>query len=266
MVHNRRYRAVADSPLCVAVQRVDDKTPMRGCELLDISVTGVRLASTSTFRFGERFLLHLESEDLGLSTKVESCVQWIRSGRSESEWTLGCAFESELEAEVLEDLVDRGILERRVSDRQQVSIPVLAQWQGRSDEDDAVLHDISSGGFCMTSPHDVEIGSKVCIELNPDEGGESLEGSVTWCSTSENQTIVGCKWKDRKGTNWFRQRSVSADFKSSSRLTRWRKRLASSALPMVLFILGFQLGAYQFQIGRWLELAIHQLQQFVAAF
>ena len=120
-IHQLRYRAIVDSPLYVALQRQDDDTAVQGGELLDISLTGARLAVESTFRFGERFQLHLESQDGELSTKVACRVQWIRDGRTNEECTIGCTFESELDSDVLDELVERAILERRESDRQHVA-------------------------------------------------------------------------------------------------------------------------------------------------
>ncbi len=130
-VQNLRYHVIG-GPFSVAVERRDEEAPMIRGELVDISASGVRLATTQPLRFGEDFVLHMESADLGLGTSITSCVQWIRPGRSEEGWLLGCTFEGELQPKILDELVERAILERRVSDRRDVSIMVDAEWERQS--------------------------------------------------------------------------------------------------------------------------------------
>ena len=60
-----RYRVVPGEVLPVAIERPDNDQPPVGGELSDITVCGARIHSEAPLRFGERFVLHLESESAG---------------------------------------------------------------------------------------------------------------------------------------------------------------------------------------------------------
>ena len=66
-------------------------------------------------------MLHLESKEAGLSITISCEVQWIR-GSQKDEWIVGCRFEHNLEAHLLEDYVEQGLLERRETDRFEISL------------------------------------------------------------------------------------------------------------------------------------------------
>ena len=99
-----RYQTVGHE-LPIAIQRVDDDTPVFRGKLLDISRVGVRLATKTPVRFNEDLLLHIDSEASGFRSVIAARVQWIRKGRTEDEMIIACAFESQLDPSVLEDLV-----------------------------------------------------------------------------------------------------------------------------------------------------------------
>ncbi len=66
-----RYRVMPGQVMPVAIQRPDEGQQSASGELLDITVSGARILSQVPLRFGEKFVLHLESESV-----VEERAPW----------------------------------------------------------------------------------------------------------------------------------------------------------------------------------------------
>ena len=68
----RRYRVMPGQVMPVAIQRPDEGQQPASAELMDITVSGARILSKVPLRFGEKFVLHLESSSVGPRQVVKS--------------------------------------------------------------------------------------------------------------------------------------------------------------------------------------------------
>jgi hypothetical protein len=198
---SRRYRVLPEQSVPVAIQRFEEEEPASG-ELIDISVSGARIRSKAPLRFGETLVLHLESKASGLSITISCEVQWIRA--SQGEWIVGCRFEHNLEGHLLEDYVERGLLERRETDRFEISLPASARFEISGQHAEVDMTNVGTGGFCFLSLSTGRIGSRVSVNLDRSLN-EAVEGRIMWHSLKDGMYLVGCQWVNRKGIDFAKQ-------------------------------------------------------------
>lgn len=228
----------------VAIQRPDEGEEPATGELMDITVSGARILSKVPLRFGEHFVLHLESESVGLSITISSEVQWIRGGSKEDEWIIGCLFESRLEPDLLEEYVDSGLMERRESDRRDISLPATVKLELTGDETEVDVSNIGIGGFCYTARTGGTIGARVRLTFD-EVDAEQIEGRIKWQSTNNGEYLVGCQWVNRKGRTFARQLAQRAAAEESD--AQWAPGKLSQYMVHALII---ALAAFSF--GLWI--------------
>jgi hypothetical protein len=223
----------------VAIQRFANGQQRASGELVDISVLGARILSDTPLQFGEKLILHFESKSIDASISIRCQVQWIRSGKSEDNWTVGCLFEYHLEEKILEEFVNEGLLERRQSDRQYISLPASVKFEGVVDEKAEVdLYNIGTGGFCFQSLTAGTIGSLVRMTFDDTAYG-AVEGRIMWQSADDGEYLVGCQWVNDKGLSFAKQLSPSTVLKPERLRPRLRDRLFGAlVIAVVAFFLG----------------------------
>ncbi len=233
-----------DQAMPVAIQRPDDGEQPASGELMDITVSGARILSKVPLRFGEKFVLHLESSSVGLSTTISCDVQWIRAGSGQGEWIVGCLFESRLDADLLEVYVDSGLLERRESDRLDTSLPATIKIEASGEETHVDVSNIGSGGFCYISPTGGAIGSRVRLTFDEIDS-KQIEGCVKWQSTNNGEHLVGCQWENRKGRNFARQieQQAAAEQVERSRFHGSLYMIHTLIIALAAFTLGVWIGS-----------------------
>ena len=203
-ISHKRYCVVPGQVVRVTIDRSDDDQPPANGELSDITVTGARIVSRVSMRFGEKFVLCLESESADLSFIFNCEVQWIRRGSSDDEWVIACLFESRLEPDLLKTYVDSGLFERRESDRHEVSLPATIQFEVTGEETEVLVHNIGKGGFCYVSRAEVSIGSRVRFSLDEDNAGQ-LDARIKWQSADNGDFLVGYEWANQTGRDFARR-------------------------------------------------------------
>ena len=214
---HKRYQIAAGETVPVAIQRFANGQQRASGELVDISVLGARILSDTPLQFGEKLILHFESKSIDASISIRCQVQWIRSGKSEDNWTVGCLFEYHLEEKILEEFVNEGLLERRQSDRQYISLPASVKFEGVVDEKAEVdLYNIGTGGFCFQSLTAGTIGSLVRMTFDDTAYG-TVEGRIMWQSADDGEYLVGCQWVNYKGLSFAKQLSPSTVLKPEHR-------------------------------------------------
>ena len=239
LILRKRYRTSAAQTVPIAIQRFANDQQSASGELVDISVTGARILSDTPLRFGEKLILHLESKPIGLSVSIGCQVQWIRGGSSEDKWTVGCLFEYHLENQILEEYVEDGLLERRQSDRYNISLPASVKFEGVADQTAEVdVYNIGTGGFCFQSPMGGSIGSRVRMNLDEANCGE-VEGRIMWQIADDSKYLVGCQWISRKGVAFAKQLLQSTAVKPKRQRTRLGDHLIGT---LVIAVVAFSLG------------------------
>ena len=235
----KRYRIAAGQSVPVAIQRFDNGLEPASGELVDISVSGARILSDSLLQFGEKLILHLEMNSIGVSISIKCQVRWIRGGSSGYKWTVGCLFEYHLEKGLLEEYVDDGLLERRQSDRYNISLPAYIEFEGGDHENSEVdLCNIGTGGFCFQSSITGTTGSRVLMTLDDTSHG-AVEGRIMWKSAVDDEYLVGCQWANRKGVFLAQQLSQATVLKPE----RPRSTLGDHLVGTVIIaVIAFSLG------------------------
>ncbi len=238
-VLRKRYRVAAGQTLPVSIERSANGQQLASGELVDISVAGARIVSDEPLQFGEKLVLHMEPKPIGLSISIGCQVQWIRGDDSEDKWTAVCLFEYHLEKNILEEYADDGLLERRQSDRQNISLPASAKFEGVSEEMAEVdLYDIGMGGFCFQSLIAGTVGSRVRMTLD-DAAYGTVEGRIVWQSADDGEYLIGCQWVNRKGISFAKQVSQSTALKPILTRSRLGDHLVGT---VVIAVVAFTLG------------------------
>jgi len=234
----KRYRVMLGQVVPVAIQRPDEGEQSASGELVDITVSGARIRSQVPMRFGEKFVLHLESESVGLSITISCEVQWIRPGRNDDEWIVGSLFDSHIEADLLEEYVDIGLLERRESDRSDISLPATIRFEVSGDEMEVDVSNIGTGGFCYAAPTGGTIGSRVRLTFH-EIGSTVVEGRIKWQSTKNGEHLVGCQWENRGGKSFAKQiEQMATDEDELSRKQGGKYIITTLIIAIVAFSLG----------------------------
>ncbi len=235
-----RYRAVDNEAIPVAIQRLDEGQKPASGNLVNISASSARVVSNMPFKFGEKLVLHLAPKATGLDIRIGCDVQWIREGDLEDEWIVRCLFGSQLETALLEDYVDNGLLERRETDRHEVSLPASIKFEGESEWTTISLYNVGTGGFCFLSPTTGMIGSRVRLALDADPDDE-IEGRIMWQSENDGEHRIGCQWMNRKGTVFARQLSETTTASPEPSPRPAKRRVMGG---VILAVLAFSLGVF----------------------
>ncbi len=238
-VPRKRYRVAAGQTLPVSIERpTNGQRPASG-ELVDISMAGVRILSDEPLQTGEKLVLHMEPKSIGVITSIGCQVQWIRGDDSEDKWTAVCLFEYYLEKKILEEYVDNGLLERRQSDRHNISLAASVKFEGVSDEMAEVdLYNIGMGGFCFQSLIAGKVGSHVRVTLYDSAYG-MVEGRIVWQTANYGEHLIGCQWVNRKVISFAKklsQSTVLTPIRSRSRLGA--HLVGAAVIAVVAFTLG----------------------------
>ena len=233
----RRYCTVANQVVPVTIERRQDGLEPLSGELADITASGARVRLQEPLQFGEEFVLQQESEPFGLSITICSKVRWVRAGRNEDEWVVGCLFDSHLQPDLLEAYVDSGLLERREAERCETSLPATVRFELTGEEADADVSDIGDGGFCFRSQTAGEVGSRVRVDFFQGEAG-LVEGRIKWQSANDGAYSVGCQWINRKGRDFARQLTADEEVmdEPTSRF-EWGPKVIIGALVLTIGVI-----------------------------
>jgi hypothetical protein len=190
-----RYRVTDDFSLPATVHRTGksgDETIQ--ADLLDMSRCGLKISVSTELAFQELVQVHVESDELGLNLTESARVRWIREEPATNSWTIGCDTEGEIHEDVLEDLVERGLLDRRDSSRRRVTGEALAQWELSENRVPVQLLNLSPGGFCLASDQPTKVGARLKLTLADDDGQSPYEilARAKWQHEFENGYLIGC--------------------------------------------------------------------------
>lgn len=80
-----------------------------------------------------------------------------------------------------------------------VPIQVKLDWVDDDDDlDDTTLTNVSLGGLSFQSPHELEIGQRVCVSVPILKVDNSLVGTVVWCESSKTGFEIGLQFERSK--------------------------------------------------------------------
>ena len=163
--------------------------------LLDMSRGGLKLSVPVELAIHEIVQLHIASEELQMNMEESAQIRWIRKDPDSDGWHVGCQIQTIIDEDVLEQLAERGLLDRRNSARQRVNCEALAQWELREDSVPVRLLNLSSEGFCLASDQPTNIGSRIKLTLCDENGASSHEilARSKWQIDFDNGYMIGCE-------------------------------------------------------------------------
>jgi len=169
--------------------------------LLDVSQHGVKLRVPVSLQFEESLQLEIKVRGTDLQYQGVASVRHIRAADNEN-WLVGCAIAPPISDETFAYLATAAGKERRQFRRLPIAAEATVRRQAQAEGCAVGLHNLSSGGFCFSSPVQYEIGERVQLAINgPDDGPNDeprvIEARIRWQVESPDGSIVGCQFSSR---------------------------------------------------------------------
>ena len=162
--------------------------------LIDVSQHGVKLRVPVNLRFEEALQLQIEVNKAGIEYHGIASVRHIRTV-DDQHWVIGCAVAPPLSDETFSYLATTAGKERRRFRRLNIAAEATVRRQGQTEGIPAVLHNLSSGGFCFSSSDQYENGERVKLTLEDNDGKvRTIEAKVCWQVDSPDGGIAGCQF------------------------------------------------------------------------
>jgi len=156
---------------------------------------GLKLSVPVELAVHEVVQLQVASEVLQMDLAEPAQIRWIRKDPDSDGWHVGCQIQTAIDEEILEELAERGLLDRRNSARHSVNAEAMAQWELREDSVPVQLLNLSSEGFCLASDQPTNVGSRLKLTLSDENGQPSHEilARSKWQTEFENGYMIGCE-------------------------------------------------------------------------
>lgn len=191
---NPRYRFAErySATICRTSESGPETIP---ADLLDMSRCGLKLSIPTQLEVHEVIQLHLVNDELGLNLIESAQIRWVREKAETGTWDVGCEIQRGIDENVLEELAERGLLDRRDSARHNVTAEGLAQWELSEDSVPVQLLNLSTEGFCLASDQATNVGSRLKLTLIDDDGQSQVEilARSRWQHEFENGYLIGCE-------------------------------------------------------------------------
>ncbi len=188
---DRRYTIDRDADLTVSLDKCDGTSEFIHAELLDLSARGAKFKIKEPIAVEEVLAVKIQFNDPKQIIATSGKVRRVSPG---DDWWFGCEFDVPIKAEVLTELSQTGVLERRENYRRQVSFEAIAKWELHQDTVPVRILDYSpDGGFCLTSAHAGEPGQRVQLQFEQGNGTVQVCGVARWQVETETGYVVGCE-------------------------------------------------------------------------
>ncbi len=191
----QRFQVENSSEAVVAITRTDksNQQPLTA-ELVDVSQFGVKLRVPTNLRFEESLELHIEVVGTEIEYQGVASVRHIRS-LDEGHWVVGCAIAPPLTDEAFAHLATTAGKERRQFRRLPIAAEATVRRQAQAEAAPAKLHNLSSGGICFSSGEQFEIGERVQLTVDGNDGEPRvIETRICWQVDSPEGSIAGCQF------------------------------------------------------------------------
>lgn len=240
--------------------------PVRG-RLSDLSLHGCKLAINGKIAPGTAVNLHIEIPSIRLVLDQPAIVRWQQPRDAVSWWT-GCELTEPFRSELVDQLANAQVLNRRRDPRYPVGKVARARWELSDEIFQVELVNFSKGGFCIIFPNQPEtLRERLLLLLDVEDHEVTVPARVMWSGPVGERFAVGCAFGAVEGfvevrsfaeqseggekRNWFpriKRRAVAA-----KRLSTW--------IPITLLVLAALQGTYMLRRHpEWLPRAIDYWQ------
>ncbi len=190
-----RFKVADTSKITVSIKRTgEENSDALSAELLDVSQHGTKLRVPVNLRFEEALQLEIDVLDSEIEYRGIASVRHIRAVDDEH-WVVGCAIAPPLSDETFSFLATTAGKERRRFRRMNIATEAIVRRQAQTEGVSAALHNLSSGGFCFSSPDHYEVGERVQLALvDSEDNARVVEARICWQVDSPDGSIAGCQF------------------------------------------------------------------------
>lgn len=223
--------------------------PIRG-RLADLSLHGCKLAVHGKINPGTPVVLHIEIPSIRLVLDQTAIVRW-QQPRDASSWWTGCELTEPFKIELVDQLANAQILNRRRDPRYPVGKIAHARWELSDEVLEVELVNFSKGGFCVIFPSQPEtIRERLLLLLDAEDHEVTVPARVMWSGPVGERYAVGCAFGNLEG---FVEVRTFADITDPTTKGRWfqrRKRKTSDRpslskwIPISLLVLAMLQGSF----------------------
>ena len=221
-----RYYVKNSDDLSVSIGKEDAPTEPLPVELVNISQGGATFNTSEIIRAKEILAVKIEARCLDLTIAVAAEVCWVSPAAGEL-WSLGCKFQPPIPEDVMRQLAEAGIVERREHEREPVSLRATAQWELTKDTTDVQIVNRSRGGFCLISATKSEPGERLQLKIELDDQRKvETRGKTLWQVESSEGYAIGCQFLNARDSRLLSDlvKSQQLDNGKPRRKQRWFKR------------------------------------------
>lgn len=161
-------------------------------QVVDVSSDGAAFVVAEPLSLGAPIVLVLAG---GSMTQVGGLVKWVEP--QGSKWRVGCRFDQELDASFIRSSGGPS--------RSNCQIPATFQRQGSACSHDAVIHNHSDGGVCLTTNTPLDPGQPILIAASRGSRAETFVVRVVWSRSEDEVFHVGCQFSPSTEKNIFRR-------------------------------------------------------------
>ena len=163
-------------------------------DLIDFSRTGMKLNVPFCARFNEVLVLKLEFSESEFEYEGKCRVRHMRS-LDDNQWQVGCSIDPPLPLDVIDYLAASSNQERRQFSRYNLEGSGLVRREGVFEGVEAVLTNLSQGGFCLETESSLDIGEKIDFVFEDFDGEtQSIGAKVRWNDDQNTTVIYGCSF------------------------------------------------------------------------
>ena len=161
----------------------------------NISLSGIHLVTPTPLPIGTSLSLSIRhANDVLL---ISAVVHWVVP-RNETEWSTGCKFDGRIDSEFLDELGNRGAIERRSIDRRAISVGTVVR-RGRERDSHtrtaAEIVNYSGGGICVLSWEQFQLGENLLFDLRAQgEDRQTVFAQVQWSRNSQGRHRYGFRF------------------------------------------------------------------------
>lgn len=166
----------SSSDVCVSCSRSAGDGNTFPVSLVELGPTTVKFLTSEPIAFQDSVRLRFTSKSCGLDAELQADVRWHR--RKGTQWLIGAHPSKGVPESMLQSLAIAGAVERRDSDRCDVSIAVQVREAGQTERKAATIVEFSEGGVRLKLASDsLEVGQplKLFLDLNGRESAFQLQ-------------------------------------------------------------------------------------------
>lgn len=172
----------------------DDEVIEYECQLSDLSEGGCAVRASLGEDTGVAVaVLHVSAPNFDIELEVAGRLCWNQQ-TSVGKETFGLRFRRPLDPNLIDQMVDHGLVTRRQEARLPAGISIqIRRSHGKPEVSDVRLEDVSASGLRLTTTGDLEVSERMLVTM---PSGDSGTVKVVWVGQSQGRTECGCVFQN----------------------------------------------------------------------